>query len=856
MMPNHITSRQSTTYGPDTVTTSDGTSALFDKDKSTRWSTGRAMQKGDRLDIDLGRAVPLKNVVLDVGVSKTDYPHGLLVESSVDNVNFTAAANMSARDLAAQAASAGAINVPLLGRSIRYLRLTNQAADSFHWWSIYEFSAFSPGSVAPVDLAGAKASAVLLTQTQKEDVVNQGHYYQNFFQSATDIAQYADENATDLLAQTAAWQSPLLKSNLPDWMKLDLINSTFPIFSNTILTKDGKFAVQESPVDMGGALGTMDQRMAAHAYYTSFFPELDRAELELYAQCQQDDGRITHFDGNIHETVGDPNVGYGITDWPDLSCSWLLQVVKLYRWTGDAEFLSRMKPHIDSAMSFLASGDHQGDGIPEGGSTYDYESVPPGAFSYNASCYLGALRGAMAVSSPLQNAVYQKRLAKAQASVMSELWNGTFLRKWKSPNTGKTVENSFVAALAGDWLARLGGLPRTMDATIIHKEEGQLIARHQKSFFPVPPMEVTPDGKSATSACYMLQHEPYLGCEAIDEGYVSDGVETIKRVYDVAWLENQSPWNESLCYNAPDGAQGGLACYMTCPAAWHVLPALAGASLDLPDHRLYLSPRMPSYMTELHMPIYLSRFWGWIDYVPAAHTLTLRIDKVFGNDLTLAGGLYTYPTSAPRSSDSGATDMTVTSVAADGDAKPIMLAQPFAIKEGAVLDLSGQLKKLGLPISDLPSPPAIKHVAQRPGLPSANWTLSDSIHGDGEFSSFAGQAALDGDPATRWTTGRSMQPGDQIRLDMKCVNKVAKIVLDSAASPNDYPRGYILEGSTDGATWSKLASATPDDVQAAVKAGVLTITIPPTDARYLRITNQQSTNGLFWSIHELTVYGP
>ena len=61
---------------------------------------------------------------------------------------------------------------------------------------------------------------------------------------------------------------------------------------------------------------------------------------------------------------------------------------------------------------------------------------------------------------------------------------------------------------------------------------------------------------------------------------------------------------------------------MTCPTTWFVLDALAGASLDIPSGRLYLSPRLTTTQHELHIPVYFSRFWAWLDYVPARHQLT------------------------------------------------------------------------------------------------------------------------------------------------------------------------------------------------------------------------------------------
>ena len=121
---------------------------------------------------------------------------------------------------------------------------------------------------------------------------------------------------------------------------------------------------------------------------------------------------------------------------------------------------------------------------------------------------------------------------------------------------------------------------------------------------------------------------------------MDDGLETIRRIYFAVWEENNSPWDESLCYDAPNGRKGGLVTYMTCPTTWFVLNALGGTSIDVPKGRLYVSPRMTTAQHELHIPVFFSRFWGWLDYVPANRLLTLRIDRVFAPDATLQSTLY------------------------------------------------------------------------------------------------------------------------------------------------------------------------------------------------------------------------
>ncbi len=387
-----------------------------------------------------------------------------------------------------------------------------------------------------------------------------------------------------------------------------------------------------------------------------------------------------------------------------------------------------MEPHITRAMNWLDFDGQRDDHIPVGGSTYDYQTLPTGAFIYTASCYLGALRAASAVSDADGAKLYDGRLEQTRQSVMADLWNGTFFRKWKSPTTGKTVEDSFVANQAGDWLARLTGLPRTLAPDILHRAVAQTIARHQKPFYPIPPMQVTPEGKVQTHSCYLPQDEPYLGCEAIYENYhTSDGLDTLHRVYKCEWEMNQCPWAQGLGSPAPSGIGNGADYYMTCPTSWFVLNALGGTSVDLPHGRLFVSPRLATGQTELHIPVYFSRFWGWLDYVPAEHHLSLRVDRVFAPDPATEKMLFHAP--APGSpgnpGNPGSTGaageavpetITITSVAADGDGAPQQLPQPFLVQSGATLDLSPFMNQLNLPKAGEVVNVEIKHVAT--GRPS------------------------------------------------------------------------------------------------------------------------------------------
>ncbi|MHB0998890.1 MAG: GH116 family glycosyl-hydrolase [Armatimonadota bacterium] len=674
--PNHITTRKlDPVPSNERIKVTADTEKAFDGDASTRWTTDRPMLPGDTYTLDLGANMDISDIRL-MNPGGTDHPLGYKIETSVDGRTWDQAA-MSLPS--SNVVPDGLWIIAFPARDARYLRIIQTGRSDQYFWSIYELELYdSNGMKIPMDNAAATASLVKLKYTEKKR--NIGHFYSNRFSDPVHIADYVYRNRARLLDGTLEWQKLVRGSNLPSWLKLKLVNCVFTMYACGILAKNGQFTALESPVDMWGSTGTMDQRMSAHAFYTQMFPELDESELRLYAKCQDmvkpaADGRIPHFTGNIYEGIDDPNVSYGITDWPDLACSWVMQVMKLYRWTGDSKFLDDMWPHVKRALDWVESADKDGDDIPEGGSTYDYETLPRGAFCYTAVCYLGALRSGidMAAIKGDQDTVKQleQRFNDVQKSMMANLWSGNYFIKHLDPLTGKTNPDSFIAQLAGDWMSRLSASGRTLPPDITDTVMKGIISRHVKPFYPIPPMEVHSDGTLAYGKmCFILQHEPYVGCEAINEGYTDDGLEVIRRVYESVWVKNRNPWHCNLIYNAPEGEQIGIDSYMTSPTTWHVLNALSGTTLDLPQKTLYISPRTGKTLQELHMPVFFSRFWVWLDYVPAKKILKIKVIKSFGDPPVIE------------------------TVAAEPGSKKIKLPAPFTTGTRQTLDLSGYIDRL------------------------------------------------------------------------------------------------------------------------------------------------------------------
>ena len=119
--------------------------------------------------------------------------------------------------------------------------------------------------------------------------------------------------------------------------------------------------------------------------------------------------------------------------------------------------------------------------------------------------------------------------------------------------------------------------------------------------------------------------------------------------------------------------------------------------------------------------------------------------------------------------------------------------------------------------------------------------------------------AFDGDPATGWTTGYPQEKGDFFELDCGGEILLSSVELVLNTNPLDYPRSYLLEGSTDRAGWTPLASVSRgfphldrDMIEDFSKYSVF-VSFAPTRVRYLRLTLTAGHEARHWSINEIVL---
>jgi hypothetical protein len=103
--------------------------------------------------------------------------------------------------------------------------------------------------------------------------------------------------------------------------------------------------------------------------------------------------------------------------------------------------------------------------------------------------------------------------------------------------------------------------------------------------------------------------------------------------------------------------------------------------------------------------------------------------------------------------------------------------------------------------------------------------------------------SVDGDPATRWSSGWS--DNQSITVDLGAARTVGRVVLSWEAA---YARSYRIDVSTDNATWRTVLSTTAGD------GGVDNEDFPATTARYVRVVGLTRATTYGFSLWELEVY--
>lgn len=128
-------------------------------------------------------------------------------------------------------------------------------------------------------------------------------------------------------------------------------------------------------------------------------------------------------------------------------------------------------------------------------------------------------------------------------------------------------------------------------------------------------------------------------------------------------------------------------------------------------------------------------------------------------------------------------------------------------------------------------------------LSPAGWTASASA------SYSPASRAIDRQEDSKWQNGRSQaSSNDHLQVDLGSPASFTRIALDHAPNVNDYPVAYEVSISSDGRTWTRIASGsgTPGSTSIVLASRVT--------ARHVRVTETGSSGAYWFTVNELRLF--
>jgi hypothetical protein len=427
---------------------------------------------------------------------------------------------------------------------------------------------------------------------------------------------------------------------------------------------------------MAGCYGTIDQRLAAHPTTQLFFPELNKTELGLFSAVQADNGGINHDlgGGNLEREAGE-------MQWPDLTCSYVIQTARHVWSTGDKELEDSVWPRAKRAILRHSEWAEEGDGVAQVGTglgtSYDgYHYV--GTTGYMATLWIAALEVCEKWARRYgDDSLIPDIKAWKEAAVRrldTDLWNGEHYIAYGNGN-GLRRETCHAGQIAGQAFARLLCGRNVLDDSRLQKCIDSILTLNCSDRFAVPPDEAAPDGTAASSFSWL----PYV------EGFMLSAIASVgdqrmwpvwERMMKAVDQNGASPCDTRLMYRPESGEPSWGWCYMTAPASWLVYDSAIDFFFSADNGALRLRSTEPGRFPLVH-PL----FWATAD-ISADGSVKLTIKRVFADTPVLVRMLE-IPASAGSVSVSG---NAVQSLEGQGDYVYYPLPSAVALSEGATLE--------------------------------------------------------------------------------------------------------------------------------------------------------------------------
>lgn len=484
----------------------------------------------------------------------------------------------------------------------------------------------------------------------------EGHYYSNFFDSASDVAAYAVQYRADLFKRSRQFLDNFFDSSA-DVFVLEQVNSHLNTFiTSGRLVKSGDFGVLEGLASTWswGPIATMDVMLYGTAPIIALFPELQKATMRCHAKVQSHEGEVSHGLLKNFRTGEDGTAG--VSHRLDLPGQFAIMVLRDYFWTGDKEYLQQLYPAVQRAIDYIVNNRaFAGDQIPiMRGIECSYDNFPMYGYSaYLVSQWLCAIAGAIhaadAMNDSVSKAKYEAILHRTQQKMEEKLWNGNYYRLYndldKSGGKGDVSEGCLTDQLIGQWAAHQSALGHLLSQENIGTALESILHESYKPSFGLRNCswpgtkfwnDVAPDiwvdqGNTCWSGVE-LAFASFL----LYEGFYKEAIELIRTV-DKRYRKNGLYWDHQEF--------GGH--YFRPMSAWAIVNGLLGLGVN--QGRLRFDPQLKTQSFKLFFALPS----GTAHFINSGQQVAIRCltGSIHFSEIEIRGTFKGSASISPRSSD-------------------------------------------------------------------------------------------------------------------------------------------------------------------------------------------------------------
>lgn len=468
--------------------------------------------------------------------------------------------------------------------------------------------------------------------------VDLGNGYTNRFRNAVRVVEACLKYQRYFLSSVEDWQKRIFSSSFPRWLCKMLVNNNAVFSTNTLYTKDQRFAMFETPADP--VVGALDRHLYSSLGTLLFFPDFAHRELLQFAIAENPTTPRSMMRSLGNLCFHQPCAGTDKSDEDrsDTGPAFILLAYRNYCMTGNLVILRNTWPRIKAAFKRVLELDTNGDGLPEhsGSSTTFDDWVTYGANSYSAGLWLTAIRAyaklATAMAQKDETARADTILTKAVDAFEQHFWNDAegYYRWYHDPNAQSNdpdpaADICHSGQLAGHWLAdflclghmlpttRLDSAMRVM-SRLLEKPRGVAPGALPNGDPPLNPQATNTalDPEKTWPALYAAHYSSLL----IGHGKPDRGLHTLQKIYQNVHVTRNIPYNQPWAWdlktNQPKG--WGADRHMTSTSVWYIFYALLGFHLNLPEQTLWIRPNLPKNVHQISAPLFTPSCFGWLNY--------------------------------------------------------------------------------------------------------------------------------------------------------------------------------------------------------------------------------------------------